>query len=171
MLKFSTQKLARAGVIGALYVVLSLITFPVASGAIQFRISEAFTVLPLIFPEATIGLFVGCVLTGIITGCAIYDVVFGSLITLVAGMLTFVVGKAIKNKVGALILGGVFPVILNALLLPVIWYFCYGQLEYLYVVQVGFLLISQSVSVYGIGSLLYFSVHKLSNAFIDKKSK
>ena len=48
----STRALARAGVLAALYVVLTLAVFPIASGAIQFRLSEALTLLPLLFPEA-----------------------------------------------------------------------------------------------------------------------
>ena len=50
-----TKTVARAGIIAALYVVLSLIVFPVASGAIQFRLSEGLTLLALIFPEAPSG--------------------------------------------------------------------------------------------------------------------
>ena len=161
MAKLSTKKIARAGVIAALYVVLSLITFPVASGSIQFRLSEGLTLLPLIMPESIIALFIGCMLSNIITGCMILDVLFGSLITLLAGILTFFIGKIIKNKPLKYVASGLFPVLLNAFFLPVIWYFCYGQLEYLYIIQVAFLLISQTVSVYAFGVPLC--------VFIDKR--
>ena len=160
MAKLSTKKLARAGVISALYVVLSLITFPVASGSIQFRLSEGLTLLPLFLPESVIALFVGCMLSNLITGCMILDVIFGSLITLLAGILTYLVGKIIKNKPLKYVLGGIFPVLLNAILLPVIWYFCYGQLEYLYLLQVAFLLASQTVSVYAFGVPLCIFIEK-----------
>ena len=45
----ATKIIVRAGLIAGLYVVLSLLTLPIASGAIQFRLSEALTILPLFF--------------------------------------------------------------------------------------------------------------------------
>ena len=151
------------GLIASLYVVLSLISFPVASGAIQFRLSEGLTILPIIFPETTIALMVGCFLTNLITGCAIFDVVFGGLITLVAGLLTYLTAKVIKNTATKIVVGGIFPVALNAFLLPLIWIWCYGVLEYAFLLQVGFLLISQSISVYAFGTPIYLATNKLKN--------
>ena len=53
-----TKKIVLSGIIGGLYVVLSLLTLPVASGAIQFRVSEGLTLLPLFFIEAVGGLLI-----------------------------------------------------------------------------------------------------------------
>ena len=156
MFKFSTKSLALSGMIAALYVALSLITFPVASGAIQIRLSEGLTLLPLIMPEAIPAVFIGCMLSNLITGCAVFDVLIGSLITLVAGILTYLIGKFIKKTALKIFVGGLFPVLLNAFLLPLIWYFCYGEMEYVYIVQASFLIVSQSVSVYALGSVCYF---------------
>ena len=154
-----TKKIVRAGIIGGLYVVLSLLTLPIASGAIQFRVSEALTLLPLFFVEAIPALFVGCMLSNLITGCMALDIILGSLITLVASILTFMVGKMLKKSWLKVLIGGLFPVILNALFLPIIW-LCYGVPEYTYYLQVLFLLISQSLSIYLIGSPMYFSLKK-----------
>ena len=154
----TTKKIVRAGLIAGIYIVLSLITFPVASGAIQFRVAEALTILPLIFPESIPALFVGCMLSNLITGCMILDVFLGSAITLVASLCTYFVGKAIKKAWLKIVLGGIFPVILNAFLLPLIWILAYGVIEYVYYLQVIFLLISQSVSIYALGTPLYFAV-------------
>lgn len=156
----NTKKLARAGIIASLYVILSLITFPVASGAIQFRLSEALCILPLLFVEAVPALFIGCALSNLITGCAIFDVIFGSVITLIAAAITFIFGKIIKNLPIKIILGGFFPVVLNAFLLPLIWVWCYGALEYMYLLQATFLIVSQSVSIYALGTPLYLAVDK-----------
>ena len=154
-----TKKIVRAGIIGGLYVVLSLLTLPIASGAIQFRVSEALTLLPLFFVEAIPALFVGCMLSNLISGCMALDIVLGSLITLVASILTFIVGKMLKKSWLKVLIGGLFPVILNALFLPIIW-LCYGVPEYTYYLQALFLLISQSLSVYLIGSPMYFTLKK-----------
>ena len=155
-----TKKITRAGVIAWLYAVTSLITAPIASGAIQIRLSEALTLLALIFPEAIPALFVGCMISNIITACALFDIIFGSLITLLAGCLTYLVGKCVRANALKIILGGLFPVLLNAFLLPLIWVWCYGAGEYMYILQVSFLLIGQALSIYALGTPLYFSVIK-----------
>ena len=79
---------ATGGVIAALYVVLTVIAnaLGLASGAIQVRFSEALTILPVFTPAAIPGLTVGCVLANLITGCAPWDVVFGSLATLIGAL-------------------------------------------------------------------------------------
>ena len=158
----STLIIVRAGLIAGLYVALSLVTMPIASGAIQFRVSEALTLLPLFFVEAIPALFVGCMLSNLITGCLVLDIIFGSVITLVASACTFIIGKVIKNAFFKVFLGGLFPVVLNALFLPIIWVKVYGALEYVYYLQALFLFISQSLSVYACGTPLFLAVRKLN---------
>ncbi len=155
-----TKKITRAGVIAGLYAVTSLITAPIASGAVQIRLSEALTMLALIFPEAVPALFVGCVISNLITGCAVFDIIFGSLITLLAGFLTYLVGKVIKPTYLKIFVGGIFPVVLNAVFLPLIWLWCYGSGEYIYILQASLLFIGQTLSVYALGAPLYLSVIK-----------
>lgn len=155
-----TKRLTRAGLIAGLYTATSFVIAPLASGAVQVRLSEALTMLALIFPEAIPALFVGCFLSNLITGCAPFDIIFGSLITLIAGSLTFVTGKCIKNLYVKVILGGLFPVILNAVFLPLIWVWCYGVGEYVYILQALLVLVGQLLSVYGLGVPLFLAVKK-----------
>ncbi len=155
------QFITRAGLISALYVALVFPSFSFASGFFQLRFCEALTVLPLFFIEAVPGLFIGCIIVNLITGCALIDIILGALITLVASLLTFVVGKIIKNTVLKFIVGGFFPIVLNAFLLPLIWYLAYGKLEIVYIYNVISLLISQSVSIYLFGIIVLISVKKL----------
>lgn len=72
------QFIVHAAMIAAIYVVLTyfISAFNLASGAIQVRISEALTILPYFTPAAIPGLFVGCLLANLLTGAAIYDVIF-----------------------------------------------------------------------------------------------
>ena len=159
-----TKKITRAGVIAGLYAVTSLITAPIASGAVQVRLSEALCMLALILPEAIPALFVGCALSNLITGCAPLDIALGSVVTLVASVMTYLVGKGIKNNAVKIFLGGLFPVMLNALILPFIWSLCYGAGEYVYILQALLLLIGQALSVYGIGVPLLMGVkNKVKN--------
>ena len=162
MLKNTTKRLSRAGVIAGLYVVLALITMPVASGAIQFRASEFLTLLPLFYIEAVPALFLGCMVSNFITGCILPDVLLGSLVTLTSALLTFIIGKIIKQRTVKIILGGMFPILLNAFLLPLIWLF-YGAGQYLYILQVLFLFISQSVVIYLLGSPVCIVIERLRN--------
>ena len=79
----------RAAMIAALYVVLTeLATLSgLSSGVIQFRISEALCILPIFIPAAVPGLFVGCLISNLLVpGVAIWDIIFGSLATLIGAM-------------------------------------------------------------------------------------
>ena len=88
-MKFRRQAsyLAEAAAIAALYVILTVIGAPLASGVIQIRFAEALTVLPYFTAAAVPGLFGGCLLANLVTGCAPWDVVFGSLATLIGAVL------------------------------------------------------------------------------------
>lgn len=168
MFKLTTAKIVRAGIVGAIYSLLTFATMSFASGSIQLRVAEGLTLLPLIFPETAWGLFAGCVISNLLTGCVILDVVFGSLITFFSAILTAIIGKAIKNFALKIIVGGIFPVILNAILLPLIWFWAYGQIEEMYIIQVLYLFASQTISVYLIGTPIVISANKIINKKIKE---
>ena len=115
------MKLANAGMIAAMYVVLTYIAnlAGLASGVIQVRLSEALTILPVLTAAAVPGLTVGCVLANLLTGCAAWDVVFGSLATLIGAVGT----RLMKNKP---LLAWIPPVVSNAAIVPVVLMKVYG---------------------------------------------
>ena len=88
--RFTTHQLATAGVIAALYAVLAYFAsiFGIAYGPIQCRFSEALCVLPFLFPAATPGLFVGCLVATLLRPYGALDIIFGSLATLLAAVWT-----------------------------------------------------------------------------------
>lgn len=88
--RFTTHQLATAGVIAALYAVLAYFAsiFGIAYGPIQCRFSEALCVLPFLFPAATQGLFVGCLVANLLSPYGALDIIFGSLATLLAAVWT-----------------------------------------------------------------------------------
>ena len=102
-----------AAIIAALYVVLTYLAsaMGLASFAVQVRFSEALTILPIFTPAAIPGLFVGCVLANILTGCALWDVIFGSLATLIGAFGTYF----LKNHK---ILAILPPTIANTIIVP-----------------------------------------------------
>lgn len=84
----SARSIAAGGLVAGLYIALTALFAPMSFGAIQFRVSEALTLLPILSPAAVPGLFVGCLLSNLILGAPWQDVIFGSLATLLAAMLT-----------------------------------------------------------------------------------
>ena len=112
--------ITQAAMIAAIYVVLTIFisAFNLASGAIQVRISEALTILPFFTPAAIPGLFIGCLLSNFMTGCAPYDVLFGSLATLIGAFGTYALRK---HK----FLAPIPPIVSNTIIVPFILAFVY----------------------------------------------
>lgn len=122
------MNVAFAAIVAALYVVLTYVAaaMGLASNPIQIRFSEALTVLPLFTPAAIPGLFIGCLLANILTGCALWDIVFGSLATLLGAIGTYLLRK---HPVLALLP----PIISNTLIVPPVLMYVYGfEGTYLY---------------------------------------
>ena len=90
MHKLTVRDLTLAAMVAALYAVLSYFggIFGVTFGPVQFRFAEALTVLPFLFPAAAPGLFVGCVITNLLSPYGPLDIVVGSLATLIAALWT-----------------------------------------------------------------------------------
>ena len=164
-MNFSTKRLCRAGVIASLYVVLTYAFSAFAFGPFQVRPAEALCILPLFFPEAIPALTVGCLLSNILSQYTVYDMVFGSLATLFAAFGTYFIGKTVRNTFFKILLGGLFPVLLNALIIPLIILFLTGTdgqaFLSAYLFYVGVFCFTQSVWVYGLGTPLYFAMVRL----------
>jgi len=112
--KLNVRQITFAALTGALYVTLGCFgnIFGLTFGIFQCRFAEALTVLPFLCPTAAWGLFAGCILTNIISPYGLPDLIFGSLATLTAGLLT----ARCKNKW----LAPLPPVVCNALVVGVL---------------------------------------------------
>ena len=159
MKKSRTLVIARAALICALYVALTYACMPLAYGPLQIRIGEALTILPLLYVESIPALFIGCILSNIGSPFGFYDIIFGSLATLVASLLTFIVGRKVKNKPLKIVLGGLPPVLVNALILPLMWLLF--DFDAGYVANMLSILLTQSVFVYALGTPLYLASERL----------
>ena len=144
MKRFSVRSMCLAAVIAALYAALTLGFQAISYGAVQFRVSEAMTLLPVLFPEAVPGLAVGCLISNLFNplGTTVYDVVFGTLATLMAAILT----RRIK---GSIWLRALPPVICNAVIIGMVLTYAYGiDLLWMNMLTVG---LGQAVVCYALG--------------------
>jgi uncharacterized membrane protein len=157
--RFNVRSIVEAGMIAALYAVTTLVFAPISSGPIQVRISEALTVLPMFTPAAIPGLFVGCIVANIFTsGIGIYDVLFGSLATLVAAYLSY--------KMPNRYLVPLPPVIVNAVVVGLVLHFGM-QAPLLYtMLTVG---IGELIACYILGLPLIYLLEKYSRKLFIRK--
>lgn len=179
---FSVKTLVQAAMIAAVYVVLTLVAnaFGLANHAIQVRFSEALTILPFFTPAAVPGLFVGCILSNLLTGCLPLDVIFGSLATLLGALGTCALGKACRQSAGSGVcaikpgrnfvirkfLAPLPPILANTLVVPFILAYVYqfeGSVFY-FMLTVG---IGEVISCGILGLILLFSLEKYRNVLFS----
>jgi uncharacterized membrane protein len=135
------RSLAAGGLVAAAYIALTLLFAPISFSQIQFRVSEALTLLPVLSPAAVPGLFIGCLGANLLTGQPWQDVVFGSLASLAAAVLT----RRFRQK---LWLAALMPVAVNAVVIGLMLYAVYGLHPYISLLTVG---AGQAVVCYGLG--------------------
>lgn len=148
--------ITQAALIAALYVTLTFAasSFGLSSGAIQLRLSEALTILPFFTPSAIPGLFIGCIIANLLTGCALWDVIFGSIATLLGAIFTYLLRK---HK----FLAPIPPIIANTAIVPFVIAYVYGSEH-----SIPFLMISV-----GIGEILSCGVLGMALLFALYKHK
>lgn len=158
-MKNKTKRLTHGAMIAAIYVILTMIAraFGLDSGVIQVRFSEALCILPCFTPAAIGGLFVGCILSNLLAGAVMWDVIFGSIATLLGGIFTY---KLRKNRYLAVLP----PIIANTLIIPLVLAYAYhaeGAIWY-FMLTVG---IGEVISCGILGLALYSVLEKHKNLF------
>lgn len=141
--------IVQGAIIAAIYVVLTIAFAPISYGQIQVRISEILTVLPAFTPAAIPGLFIGCIAANIYGGAGAIDVVFGSLATLIAAILS--------SKMPKRWLVPLPPVVINGLVIG--WVLNY-VLGYPLLFSMLTVALGQLVACYGLGYPLMIILEK-----------
>lgn len=153
--------LTRGAIIAALYILLTYLSslFGLASGVIQLRLSEMLCILPIFFAEAIPGLFVGCILSNLLTEAVVWDIIFGSLATLLGAIGARIIGKALPRLP---FLATVPTILANALIVPFILAYAYGAegsiLYFMLTVGIGELI---SAGVFGTACYYLFKRVKI----------
>lgn len=158
-MKKQTTCLTQGAMTAALYVVLTMLShaFGLDSGAVQLRFSEALCILPMFSPAAIMGLFVGCILSNLLAGGIVWDVIFGSLATLIGAVGTYKLRHMPPAAIAA-------PIIANTVTVPFVLAYGYGLtggiLYFMLTVGAGELI---SCGVFG--SVLYITLKKYKKFF------
>jgi len=162
-MKKNLHYLTQGAVIAALYTVLTVLagSLNLANGVIQVRFSEALTILPAFTGAAIPGLFLGCILSNILTGCHYLDIIFGSLASLIGAVFSYLITHSYRDKKwipketkAAKILCPLPPVLSNAMIVPFILSYVY-QFEgaiWFFMLTVG---AGEILSCYFLGLVLY----------------
>ena len=149
-----TNIICVTAMIAALYVVLTFIAnaFGLASGVIQIRLSEALTVLPFFAPAAIPGLTIGCLLSNWMTGCVLWDIIFGTLATLLGALGSYALRKHPW-------LVPIPPIAANTVIVPLVLRYAYGAADALpyMMATVG---IGEILSCYVLGMILLTALKK-----------
>ena len=151
--RFQTASLTHAAIIAALYIVLTFIAnaLGLANYAIQVRFSESLTILPYFTKAAIPGLFIGCLLSNILTGCAVPDIVFGSLATLIGAIITYALRKYKW-------MAPIAPILSNTIIIPFVLLYAYGIKPLWF--SFATVLAGEIISCGILGMLLLFSLEK-----------
>ncbi|MBE5771762.1 MAG: QueT transporter family protein [Clostridiales bacterium] len=147
---FTVKNLCLSGIIAALYAGLTILLQAFSFGAVQVRVSEAMTLLPLLTPAAIPGLAIGCFIANLI--CSTWqDWVFGTMATLIAAILT---RKLRKN----VYLAAAMPVLANALIIGPMLYWMFGGSWLLNILTVG---VGEAIACFLLGIPLIKSLEKM----------
>ena len=143
-----TRYIVEGAILGAVYAAVTILLAPISYGQIQIRVAEALTILPYFTPAAVPGLFVGCIVANIYGG-GLLDIIFGSLASLVAAILS---GKAPKPWLVPLP-----PVVINGLVIGWVLSMAEGLPYWL---TVGTVTLGQIIACYGLGYPLLLMLKK-----------
>ena len=158
-----TRRLAQGALIAAIYVVLTFVFAPISFGAMQVRIAEILTILPLFTPAAIPGLFIGCLLANILGGAIIWDVIFGSIATLIGAALGYVLRF---NRW----LVPIPAVVSNSVIVPLVLRYGYG-VDMPILLMVLYVAIGEIIGCYILGELLATVLLKRPHIFSTDKAK
>jgi uncharacterized membrane protein len=150
MNKLELKDLVFQALIGASYVVLTLIFYGYSYGEIQFRISEALLILVFFNKKNAIGLIIGTFIANFIGDIGIIDALFGTLATSITLYLMLLFKKI---KPVALI----FPVIINAIYVGFLLNVLYDLPLWLTMLQVS---LGEAAVVYILGLPLYYALYR-----------
>lgn len=163
--RHSAAYITKAAFIAGLYIVLTELSAQFGlsgTNVIQFRISEALTILPFFTSAAIPGLVIGCLLSNILTGAVVWDVVFGTVATLIGALLTY----ALRRYKW---LAPVPPILANTIIVPFVLRYAYGFGDAWWFLGLT-VFVGEFVCCGILGMLLLFALNRHPDFILDKKT-
>lgn len=154
----NVRALTRAALIAALYAALTLLLAPISYGEIQIRFSEALTLLPVLLPEAVPALTVGCLLSNVLGGCTILDIVFGTLATLLAACCT----RLLRSRMW---LAAAMPVLFNGVIVGAVVHYAYAPVMPLPLCMLS-VAAGEAIVCFAVGPMLLRVLRRLPSKFL-----
>ena len=161
---FTTKTIAINAIIAALYAVVTYLCGPLAYEFAQFRISEILNLMVFFNPTYTLGLTIGCFLGNILSTAGAYDMIFGTLATLISCLIVVGISKVFKN----LFLAGLIPCLVNAIIVPFVIYLGAMNtsdpinLQAMYWIMFGWVFLGEFVCIMCIGYPVFLIITKKS---------
>jgi len=148
---FTLKNLSFSAVLAALYVALTVL-LPFSYGPVQFRLSEALTLLPVLFPQSIPALALGCLISNLLGSATPWDMVFGTLATLLAAIATYRLRKNIW-------LAAAMPVLVNGVVVGLVLHLTLGFPLFSTMLSVAF---GEACVIYLLGIPLVKALRKMN---------
>ncbi len=158
-MKNKTKFITMSAAIAAIYVVLTIVFAPISFLAVQVRIAEALTALPMFSLAAIPGLFIGCLFGNLLGGAVVWDIVFGSIATLIGA-----VGSYLLRKNRWLV--PIPPIVSNSLIVPFVLKYAYGM-DLPIPVLILDVFIGELLGCYVLGELLISIIEKTGTKLFE----
>lgn len=163
---------AQAAIIAALYAALTyaqnLLLPGTTSMAVQFRLSEALTLLSVFTPAAIPGLTIGCVAANLMNVSVLpLDMILGSLATLLAAIAMYLLRHVCVKKIP--LLSALMPAVFNGIIigLEIEIFFIDGPFNFVsFLIQAGCVFLGELAVCMTVGLLLVAVIQKRG---LDKK--
>lgn len=165
---FTIRNIVLNGLIAGLYTAVTIACGPLSYEFMQFRFSEMLNLFVFFNPTTTVGLTLGCLIANLVSTVGPWDILLGTLTTLVACIMMIIYSKFVKNLFST----GIFPCILNAIVVPfTIYLSCLGTDAYflleapIYFLMAGWVFLGEFVCIYGVGYPVFMVLSKKNPSF------
>lgn len=143
------KSMLRNGVVASIYFLLTYLLSGISFLGIQFRIAEILVLLCFFRRDYTIGLTIGCIIANLISPLGLWDVLFGSIATLLSCLSI--------SFCRQLFIATLFPIIFNGFVVGAELYFL---LEEPFWINVGYVALGEAVVISIVGYIIFMIVGK-----------
>ncbi len=147
------SSITRNAIICALYIVITILGYPLSFNALQFRFSEILILLCFFRKDYIVGVSLGCAIANLLSTLGLFDVLFGTIATILSCLVIMFCKQ--------LAIACIFPVVFNAFIVGAELYFILGEPFW---ISVGWVALGEFV-VMIIGYIIFMCIKKQKGFF------